>query len=184
MSGESGFSADTPAGFGLFGVLYKAFDTQQGSGTKVGVSRGGLRYVPNITMSNVQYDGKMVARVGLDRITGRNPQITGTLLQLTNENLMMLEPGGATPDDLIPQGQFLVVGDYLVNVAVVFKRPNGNLFGYRFPYAIVETYEITGQGADGEVEATFTVAARLRGQGATPDESEVPVEYFEYEATP
>jgi hypothetical protein len=179
---KSGFTSNTPNGFGLFGVLYKAFNTGSGAGTKIGVSRGGLRFVPNTEIRNVEYDGKMVARQGLDRIVGRNPQITGTIIELRNENLMFVEPGGATPETLQGQGAFLSAGQYHTNVAVAFERPNGSIFGYNFPKALVVQYEVAGQSAESEAEMAVTIEARLADQGATPDETEVPVEFFEIAA--
>lgn len=180
MPSESGFTINTITGLGLYGVLYTGFNTGTGAGTLVGVSRGGLTFNPNTELRNPEYDGKHANIRGLDRFIFRNPQITGTILQVTNANLLELfEPGGATPATLKDSGTFLAVADYLVNVAVAFKRSNNTgYFGYNFPSAVVTQYEIAGQGSDGEVEAAITVEARLV-QGATPDELTAPFETFE-----
>ena len=178
---QSGFTSDTPDGFGLYGVLWTGFDTGAGTGTKVGISRGGLRFTPNHTIRNPEYDGKLANIKGIDRITFRNPTISGTILQLTAANLMMFEPGGATPVTLKDSGTFFASGDYLTNVAVAFERPDGSVFGYNLPDALVVTYEAAGQNSEGETEFAVSFEGRL-SHGATPDEGAPPFEMFEIAA--
>ncbi len=175
---QSGYTSSTPDGFGLFGVLYTGFDKVTGTGTKVGVSRGGLTFSPNHTIRNPEYDGKLANIKGIDRITFRNPTISGTLLELTAANLMLIEPGGATPVTLKDSGTFLAAGEYLTNVAVAFERPDGSVFGYNLPDALVTTYDVAGQNSEGETEVAITIEGRL-AHGATPDEGKPPFEAFE-----
>ena len=180
---QSGYNSSTPDGFGLYGVLYSGFDTDAGTGTKIGVSRGGLRFNPNLTIRNPEYDGKLANIVGLDRITFRNPTISGTMIELTKENLMMFEPGGATPTTLKDSGTFLAgpTPDYIQDVAVAFERPDGSVFGYNLPDALVTSYEVAGQNSEGETEVSVTIEGRLL-HGTTPDEGVPPYEMFEIAA--
>lgn len=180
---QSGYNANTPDGFGLYGVLYTGFNTTTGLGTKVGVSRGGLRFNPNHTIRNPEYDGKLANIKGLDRITFRNPTISGTIIELTEDNLVMFEPGGATPTTLKDSGTFLAAAtEYLENVAVAFERPDGSVFGYNLPDALVTSYEVAGQNSEGETEVAITIEGRLE-HGATPDEGVPPFEMFEIAAS-
>ncbi|KKM66924.1 hypothetical protein LCGC14_1476360 [marine sediment metagenome] len=178
---QSGYNTNTPDGFGLYGVLYTAFNTSTGVGTKVGVTRGGLTFNPNHTIRNPEYDGKLANIKGIDRITFRNPTISGTMIELTAANLMMIEPGGATPVTLKDSGTFLASGDYLTNVAIAFERPDGSVFGYNLPDALVTTYDVAGQNSEGETEVAITIEGRLE-HGATPDEGSPPFEAFEIAA--
>jgi len=181
-SNQSGYNSLTDNGFGLFGIVMTGFNTSTGAGTKIGVTRGGLRYVPGHELRNIPYDGKMAPVKGLDRITNRVPQIVGTFLQATNVNIMSrYEPGGATPETLQDSGVFFESGDYITNLAIVFKRSDGSTFGWNFANAICQTYEAQGQAAEGELEISATFEARL-AHGATPDETDAPVEYFEIAA--
>ncbi len=172
MPVESGYNANTPTGIGLYGVLYTGFNTGTGAGTIVGITRGGVTFNPGTEFRNVGYDGQISPTRGLDRIVREEATIGGTLIEVTNANLLeILETGGATPATLQTAGVMLVTADYLVNFAVAFKRAGGSsYFGYNFPDAMVTEYDVTGQGSDGEVEVSFTVSARLV-QGATPDET-------------
>ena len=179
---QSGYNTNTPNGFGLYGVLFKDFNTAAGTGTQIGITRGGLRFTPNHTIRNPEYDGKLANISGLDRITFRNPTISGTIIELTAANLLMLEPGGATPTTLKDSGTFLAYDtDYLANVAVAFERPDGTVFGYNLPDALVASYEIAGQNSEGETEVAITIEGRLE-HGATPDEGKPPFELFEIAA--
>jgi hypothetical protein len=179
---KSGFNANTADGFGLFGVVMTGFNTSTGTGTAIGVTRGGVRFVPGITIRNPEYDGKMTPIKLLDRIVSRIPQIAGTFLQVNNVNMLeVFEPGGATPETLKGQGLFFASGDYIANLAVVYERSDGSMFGWNFASAICVTYEPTGQGTESEMEIAATFEARL-AHGATPDETDVPVEYFEIPA--
>ena len=178
---QSGYNANTPNGFGLYGVLYQAFNKTSGAGTKIGVTRGGLRFTPNHTIRNVDYDGKLTNVKGIDRITFRNPTITGTIIELTKDNLIMLEPGGATPATLKDSGTFLAAADYLEKIAMEFERPDGSGFGYYLADALVTTYEVAGQNSEGETEVAVTFEGRL-AHGATPDEGKPPFEMFEIAA--
>ena len=178
---QSGYNTSTPNGFGLYGVLYRAFNISTKVGTPVGVTRGGVRFTPNHTIRNPEYDGKLANVKGIDRITFRNPTISGTLIELTEDNLIMLEPGGATPVTLKDSGTFLASGDYLEKIAIEFERPDGSGFGYYLPDALVTTYEIAGQNSEGETEVAITIEGRLE-HGATPDEGTPPFQMYEVSA--
>ena len=94
---------------------------------------------------------------------------------------MLIEPGGATPVTLKDSGTFLASGDYLTNVAIAFERPDGSVFGYNLPDAIVTVYDIAGQNSEGETEVAIMIEGRLE-HGATPDEGAPPFEAFEIAA--
>ena len=180
---QSGYNAKTPDGFGLYGVLYRAFNITNKTGTPVGITRGGVRFTPNHTIRNPEYDGKLANIKGLDRITFRNPTISRTIIELTEDNLIMFEPGGATPVTLKDSGTFLggPTPDYIQDVAVAFERPDGTVFGYNLPDALVTTYEVAGQNSEGETEVAITIEGRLE-HGATPDEGKPPFQMYEVPA--
>jgi len=141
----------------------------------IGVSRGGLRFNPGITLGNIEYDGKKAPVKGLDRVVNRTPQIVGTFLQAGAANFRQYEPGGATPNITPkPQGALFASGDYLVNLDLVYARGGGGTATVRFASALCVQYEVQG-GSDavGEAEISCTFEARLV-HGATPDDTAVP----------
>lgn len=163
----SGFNADTPDDILLdSGVLLL-------DGDPIGVSRGGLRFNPGIEIRELDYDGRKAPVVGGDRIAFRRPVISGTMLQAGEADFNRYEPGGATPDVTPkPQGVMFVEGDYLTDLALVFKRGNGGTCTITFPFAICKQYEVVGQNQS-EAEIAVVFEARIE-QGATPDDSVVP----------
>lgn len=182
-SSESGYNSNTPNGIGLFGVIMVGFNTGTGAYTrKLGISEGGITFNPNAEWRNVSYDGQHAPTKGLDRRVMSTPEITGTIKEVTNQNLLeSFEPGGATPSTLKDSGTFLSSGDYISDLAVVFKRSDGSWFGYNLANAICIQYEVAGQGADGEVQVAVTFQGRL-APGATPDELTPPYAQFEIAA--
>lgn len=182
-SPESGFNANTASGVGLHGVIFIGFTIATGAYTrKLGITRGGVGFNPNGEWRNVPYDGQHAPTTALDRRIMSTPEISGTMLEVTNQNLLeILEPGGATPSTLKDSGTFLSAGNYLTNVAVAFKRSDGSFFGYNLPVALVTQYDVQGAGSDGEVEVAITIQGR-RTPGATPDELTPPYEQFEVAA--
>jgi urease beta subunit len=139
----------------------------------VGVSRGGLRFVPGHAIQEIDYDGRKAPVRGLDRIAFRRARITGTMLEASNTILRRYEPGGATPGVTMKgQGVMLVTGDYVANLILVYRRGQAGTATITFPYALCVRYEIGGQ-KDGEAEIPVEFEAR-QVQGATPDDSAVP----------
>lgn len=141
----------------------------------VGVSRGGLRFVPGKTIRNIEFDGKKFDIAGLDRQTRGEPRFTGTMLQVGPEDLRLFEAGAsgaANTVTLKPAGQFIEVGD-LHAYALTWDRKNGGTFTITFPYGIVTEYEI-GSTDNNESEIPITIAARQRRDDASSSDGEVP----------
>ena len=179
---QSGYTSSTVAGIGLFAVLYQDFNTATGTGTKLGVSRGGLQFDPGHTLRNLPYDGKMANIVGLDRVTFRNPTISGTLLEMPSAFVMMLDPGGVTPVTMTDSGVFLTAAThYIENCAVAFERSDGSVFGYNFEDAIVASYKVISKDSEGETECSIVIEARME-HGTTPDDGTPPFAIFEVAA--
>lgn len=180
---QTGYNTNTPNKIAKGdGVVYTAFNTSTGSGTKIGVVRGGVRFNANPEVRNVPYDGKLTNVKGLDRIVMRTPTLAFTMLEATQGNLAtLMEPGGATPSTFTDSGLFFDSGDYVTGLAVMWLRADGTRFGYYFANALCTQFEAQGGGSDAEVEFAVTFEARL-AHGATPDEGDVSYTLFELAA--
>ncbi len=161
----TGYSADLPSDCLLdSGVLYVGSNI-------MGVSRGGLSFDPGKEYAQIKFDGHRVPVKGLDRIASYNSKISGTMLELGTEERPYLEPG-STSDGLSPidtttmkaAGAFLVAGDYLTNVRLVFERGVGTYAAVLFTDALLTQYSVKGN--DGDVaEIAITIEARLAVTG-------------------
>lgn len=169
---ESGYTSVTETGALLYGILQKDTTVATGVGTIIGVTRGGLSFNPGTEWRNIGYDGQITPTKLLDRRVREVPVFTGTLIEITNANLLeVLEAGGATPTTLDTNGTGLASGDYLTNLSLLYRRADESGWaGFNFPDAFCTQWELAGQGSDGEAEVAFTFEARLV-QGATPDET-------------
>lgn len=155
--------------------------------TKVGASRGGLNHDPGTQWRYAEHDGQRKKLVGLDRVAGWDPKITGKLLQLNSANLKMVEPGhtrastGIAPnvvETITPQAAstLLVEGEYLENVRLEYLRGNGGTFAVVYPFGLVTQWKLASQD-NNEAEFDVTIEAR---DDAAADDNAAP---FYYEIT-
>jgi hypothetical protein len=161
----TGYSADLPSDVLLdSGVLYVGSNI-------MGVSRGGLQFDPGKEYKQVTFDGYRGPIKGLDRIASYNSKITGTLLELGTEERPWLEPGstsdGASPIDTTTMkaaGVFLVSGDYLSNVRLVYERGSGGYAAVLFTDSVLAQYSVKGNDGDC-AEIAITIEARIVPSG-------------------
>ena len=174
MPSASGYTArlpqDTILDTGLLSTEIAAVDTV------VGVSRGGLRFDPGIALREIDYDGKRAPIVGGDRISFRRPVISGTMLQVGPEDLRIYEPAAAGALDVVtpkPAGTPFVIGEYLKNLKLKYKKSDGQTVTVTFPYAICTKYDIHGtDNNEGEVAVAFE--ARLDRADVANSDTTVP----------
>jgi hypothetical protein len=150
---------------------------------KKGVTRGAPRFAPNRSTENVDFDGKIGPPIkGLHRIMHGAPTIGFTLLELggtgTGNQIDLLEPGNtdATVTTVIthtpkPGGPFLVTGDYVADLRVVWERGDSvtgtpKYFAVYFPWALCTRYDIAGQNkSEALVSCEFEGAIDIATQG-------------------
>lgn len=142
-----------------------------------GTNRGGLRFNANTERENLPYDGKKapVAELDWDRFT--DPKITGTFLQFISR-IGTFEPGsvsaagsGNVTTIYTPKvsGELYEAGDYITQLCWTMPRLSGGFFRYRFPSAIVETYDIVQDDRNALlINATFGARLPLADAAATP----------------
>jgi hypothetical protein len=172
---SSGFVPRTVTDIILDSPILKADLTTPGTTELIGVSRGGLRFVPNKTLRNIDFDGKRAAGVGLDRIISVNPVITGSMLQVGEQDLRLLEAGSSGTGLIVtpkPLGQLFVVGDYH-KFELVFDRSGGGFVTVTFPFGLVVSYELGSTDAN-EAEVPITIEARQNLLDASSSSAEVP----------
>lgn len=165
----SGYSSSLPADVILdSGVLYVA-------GVPWGVSRGALRFTPEVEWRTPQYDGGGVPIVGMDRIVMRGATISGTMLALGSASLLRLVENnpatgvGGTNYRHRNASVFLTLGSYIADVVVRWLRGNGGYVEVQFPYVRV-AYSIAGEdAAEGTID--LTLEARQSVAGAATVES-------------
>lgn len=148
------------------GVLYRR-DPDGSTLIGVGATRGGLSFNPNRTTRNIEFDGKTSMVQGLDRFTDYNPQITGTIIELSTANFGMYEPGSTratsgssgriTP---LQATEFLAAGAYIYDLLWIGRRQNNLIRVIGFPVALVTAYDISGEDKN-EMGVNVTIEARI-----------------------
>ena len=130
--------------------------------TVMGVTRGGVRFDPDVTWDNIPFDGKKDDIEGLDRTLGRRGRISGTFIEIKDPlfNADILEPGvslatAGTPTTIthtpVAAGTLLNTGDYIQNLLMVMARADGKSVVVRMKRALCKKYSIIGQDPQGNV---------------------------------
>lgn len=137
--------------------------------TILGVSRGGLQFDPGTTIREAEFDGRRSPTMGLDRKSFIRPKITGTMLQLAQEDIAIFDAGASVASAGIPlvhtitpkaADAFLVEADYR-KVELVYNRAGGGTVTIAFDRALFTKYgPITGTDAN---EAEIPVEIEARG---------------------
>lgn len=172
---SSGYTDRLPDDVLLDTGVLKADITTPGTTEIVGVSRGGLRFIPGKEIRNIPYDGRRFKVAGLDRITGGDPRITGTMLQAGPKDLRLYEAGASGSSNTItlkPAGQLFAIGDYH-KFELLFDRANGGTCVVTFPYGLVTEYEL-GSTDNDESEIPITIEPRQRRDDASSSDGEIP----------
>ena len=140
---------------------------------KVGASRGGLEFDPGTEMRTLQYDGQRHKKIGHHRTTGWDAKITGTMLELSPDNVVMLESGATVTEIAAAGGQpatrkivpksadgLYVAGDYVAEPKLTFLRGNGGTFSVCAAGGKVTQYKIGAKDKDeGEIPVTMELCA-------------------------
>jgi len=131
-----------------------------------GPTRGGLRFAPGITTRSPEFDGLTTPIVGQPRVTEYQSVISGNIADKTVASVGRLLPGntsdGSSNNVIRPRNarSFISSGDSLADVLLVHRGSNGVSEGVWFKYALVSTWEQTGED-NNEVIRAVTIIALL-----------------------
>jgi len=132
---------------------------------------GGLKFDPTRTQRQVVFDGQRTPIALLDRTVEMNAVLTGTILELSPANFMVVEPGAHTSSQpgsppgasqMQPKAGSLMyaAGDYLTNVRAIWQRGDYSYVQIRFPKAICTKWDLTSVDKE-EGKIAVTIEARL-----------------------
>ncbi|HWL41026.1 MAG TPA: hypothetical protein VNO75_12395 [Gemmatimonadaceae bacterium] len=138
------------------------------SDTPFGVSMGDLGFDPRKEIRQIDFDGKRSDIVGLDRIVGFQPAISGSLKEMNATKLTSFyepgstsaEAGGVTTITPRKAGVLLVAGNYLTDVRLVYPRGSGGYAWIRFPKGLCIKYDVKGKDKEEAIMA-IEIVARL-----------------------
>lgn len=135
--------------------------------TAIGVSRGGLNFDPGRQIRNIPFDGKRSDVKGLDRVTGWDAKISGTLLEFAATDIARLEPGstsavvgGTTTITPKTAGTLFASGDYLTDVHLIFERAGGGYAAVYFAQGFVNRWGPLKGSDNAEAEVGIEISAR------------------------
>ena len=119
------------------------------SGTKVGLTEGGVDFDPGRTDRQVTGDGIRAPIAGLEYPIDYNAHFKFKVKEFSSANIAVLEPG-ATADTVgstttytpISCGTLYAAGDYLTDVMGVGTRGDGGLFVVHFPVGKVIKWKL------------------------------------------
>jgi len=159
----SAYSATLPADILLDSGLLLINGT-----TPWGVSMGDLAFDPGVERRQTQFDGQRSAIVGLDRVVGFTPKISGSMKELSSTRATGLyEPGsssalvsGVTTVTPKKAGILYTAGEYLSAVRLAFPRGSGGYAWVKFAKALLTKYDIKGKDKD-EAVIAIEIEARL-----------------------
>lgn len=152
--------------------------------TPLGVSRGGLSYDPGTTYRNIDFDGKRSPIAGLDRVTARNPTITGRLLQLGPADILRFEPASAavvatdTTTTPVDASTTIAVASLITDLRIIWRRGGGGYFAARFSRAMCTRWSVSGgDNSEAEIDCAFEARLNVTG-GVNTDDSPVVYEHL------
>lgn len=116
-------------------VLWYKKQGGDGNPTKFGVSRGGIRFEPEVEWRHVDFDGKRSDIEGLHRVTNRTGRISGTWLLEIPKHWPTIEPGatlssGGGIDTWTPKAASTLLTpntDYLQELRMIGTLADGTL---------------------------------------------------------
>jgi hypothetical protein len=175
----SGLTATTPDDLVLnVAVLYVGGSIvgTTASGTKFGLSKGGLDFDPGRKDREIEFDGKRAPIAQLEYPIDYDARIKGKIIQFGSEQIAYLEPGATlNGDEYTPKSAdtLYAEGDYLEDVMAVWVRGNGGLFVVKFPVARVVMYKVDSKDKQ-EAEISIDLKAFLALDVAVADTSAAP----------
>lgn len=159
--------------------------------TKIGVTRGGVKWDPGWTIENIPFDGSDTPIKGLDRKFYGEPMLSFTLIEFgptspQGAQIEKLEAGsaaadsGTTPNTLTtitPKAgrQIYASGDYLSDIRVLFHRaitPGAGVKQYAaiyLPCALVRKWSLAGGDKDAATIDVELVGRKDMASGTTAD---------------
>lgn len=119
------------------------------TGTKFGLTEGGVDFDPGKTERQVTGDGIRAPIAGLEYVIDYNSRMKFKIKQFGSGNIAALEPGADsatvgsdTTYTPIPCGQLYVAANYLTDVFAVGQRGDGGLFVVHMPVAKVVKWKL------------------------------------------
>lgn len=137
----------------------------------ISITRAGAGFAENLVLEEYDFPGKLVGVVGGDEIIGRRAAIRATVMMTGERQFLIYAPGGAWAGSAYGRTytpaamrSALGAGVYLTGVRCIWKRLRGDYIQVRFPYALVKSYDISGQdlsegGLAIEIEARQNLAS-------------------------
>ena len=140
--------------------------------TKIGVTRDGIDFQPNIEYRNVPFDGKRSDIELIDRIVSTGATLSFKLLEMNTTTLTHAEAGSAlatsgTTVTLTPRvaSTMLTAGQYITNLDAVWLRGDSKTVRLRFARALCTNYSIISRD-NNETEISYTFTTRLSNSAA------------------
>lgn len=150
---SSGYDSTTKGGLILnvpvvyFGTVLTGSTVS--SGTKFGLTEGGVDFDPGRTDRQVTGDGIRAPIAGLEYPIDYNSHLKFKIKQFASSNVAVLEPGAdaatvgsTTTYTPLACGTLYTSGDYLEDVMAVGQRGDGGLFVVHFPVGKVIKWKL------------------------------------------
>lgn len=147
----SGYASTLPTNV-LLGSIVIYID----GNTAYGASQGEFTVALPREYQNLEFDGKLIPIVGLDRRISGVPVIEGTFIEMTAAKALDLEPGGSTASSggittITPglYGEFLAANQYKENVRAVIRLGGSaaGILAIEMNYALLIVDSIAGASA-------------------------------------
>ena len=141
------------------------------SGTKIGATQGGIDFKPGIKTRDIEFDGRRSAIAQLEYVIEYDAHITGSFIQLGDDQIAMLEPGAVLAANVYtPRAADVLYaeGDYLEDVMAVWQRGNGGLFVVEFPVGRIVSWDADSKDK-AETKVKFDIKAFLSLTDAVTD---------------
>ncbi len=172
---SSGYDSTTKGGLILnvpvvyFGTVLTGSTVS--SGTKFGLTEGGVDFDPGKTDRQVTGDGIRAPIAGLEYPIDYNSHMKFKIKQFASSNVGVLEPGATQVGDVITPlacGTLYTAGDYLTDVMAVGQRGDGGLFVVHFPVGKVIKWKLDTKD---KVEAMIDVDIQAYLDGTAAETS-------------
>jgi hypothetical protein len=155
MSPVSGFTDTTPEDVLVdAGLIYVGTPGDEGTPMLLGASVDGFTFDPGKEFREMEFDGKRSPVVGGHRVTGYQSVISGTMLEFSDGQIPVYEPGAVvtagppilvTPKDA---GGFFVEEDYVQNLWLFLQRGVSGYEKIAFDWALVRKYTLVSKDKD------------------------------------
>lgn len=176
MSPLTGFTDTTPEDMLVdAGVIYVDDPANPGTPLLLGASVDGFTWDPGKEFRETEFDGRRSPVVGGHRITGYQSVISGTMLEFSDAQIPIYEPGAvqtAGPPILFTPkeaGAFFAEGDYIANLWLFLQRGVAGYEKIALAHAICRKYQIVSKDKDEcKVQVEFLGCVLPANLGAAP----------------